>query len=176
MKTLCLVAALGLALSCAAARAAELKPGDAAPEFSLVGSDGKTHRLSDYKGKQAVVLAWFPKAFTGGWTKECKSLRESGDKIREFDVAYFAASTDTAQKNKEFAESLEADFPILGDPDKQAAEPYGVLMPVVGLAKRWTFYVGKDGKVLFVDKDVKVDTAGADIAAKLAELGVARKR
>jgi peroxiredoxin Q/BCP len=49
-------------------------------------------------------------------------------------------------------------------------------MPVVGLAKRWTFYIGKDGKVLFVDKDVKVDTAGADIAAKLAELGVARKK
>ena len=56
------------------------------------------------------------------------------------------------------------------------AEPYGVLMPVVGLAKRWTFYIGKDGKVLFVDKDVKVDTAGADIAAKLAELGVARRK
>jgi peroxiredoxin Q/BCP len=48
-------------------------------------------------------------------------------------------------------------------------------MPVVGLAKRWTFYIGKDGKILFIDKDVKVDTAGADIAAKLAELGVARK-
>jgi thioredoxin-dependent peroxiredoxin len=91
-------------------------------------------------------------------------------------VAYFAASTDTAQKNKEFAESLGADFPILADPDKTAAEPYGVVMPVVGLAKRWTFYVGKDGKVLFVDKEVKVDTAGADIAARLAELGVARRK
>jgi peroxiredoxin len=39
--------------------------GDVAPAFSLAGSDGKTHKLSDYKGK-AVVLAWFPKAFTGG--------------------------------------------------------------------------------------------------------------
>jgi len=48
-------------------------------------------------------------------------------------------------------------------------------MPVVGLAKRWTFYVGKDGKILFIDKEVKTDTAGADIAAKLAELGVARR-
>ena len=48
------------------ARAAELRAGDAAPEFSLVGSDGATHKLSDYRGKQAVVLAWFPKAFTGG--------------------------------------------------------------------------------------------------------------
>jgi peroxiredoxin Q/BCP len=43
----------------------KLKVGDTAPPFSLAGSDGKTHKLSDYKGK-AVVLAWFPKAFTGG--------------------------------------------------------------------------------------------------------------
>ena len=66
MKAMCLVAALGLLLVCAAARAADLGPGDPAPEFSLVGSDGKTHRLADYKGQQAVVVAWFPKAFTGG--------------------------------------------------------------------------------------------------------------
>ena len=91
-------------------------------------------------------------------------------------MAYFAASTDTAQKNKEFAESLGADYPILSDPDKTAAEPYGVLMPVVGVAKRWTFYIGKDGKVLAIDKDVKVDTAGADVAVKLAELGVPRNK
>jgi peroxiredoxin Q/BCP len=91
-------------------------------------------------------------------------------------VAYFAASTDTAQKNKEFAESLGADFPILADPEKLAAEAYGVVMPVVGLAKRWTFYIGKDGKILFIDQSVKVDTAGADIAAKLGELGVARRK
>ena len=46
--------------------AAELKVGDVAPDFALKGSDGKTYKLSDYKGKQAVVIAWFPKAFTGG--------------------------------------------------------------------------------------------------------------
>ena len=43
----------------------ELKEGDAAPQFALPGSDGKTHKLSDYKGR-GVVLAWFPQAFTGG--------------------------------------------------------------------------------------------------------------
>jgi peroxiredoxin Q/BCP len=57
-------------LAAAAAFAAdapkELAPGDAAPAFSLPGSDGKTHRLSEYSGKKVVVLAWFPKAFTGG--------------------------------------------------------------------------------------------------------------
>lgn len=46
----------------------------------------------------------------------------------------------------------------------------------MGLAKRWTFYIGKDGKILFIDKAVKVDTAGADIAAKLGELGVSKKK
>lgn len=61
-------AALSLATSSvmAQAPAAELKAGDMAPAFSLPGSDGKTHALADHKGKQAVVLAWFPKAFTGG--------------------------------------------------------------------------------------------------------------
>jgi peroxiredoxin Q/BCP len=47
---------------------------------------------------------------------------------------------------------------------------------MVGLAKRWTFYIGKDGRILHVDKEVKVDTAGADIAARLGELGVARRK
>ena len=46
--------------------AADLKVGDVAPDFALKGSDGKTYKLSDYKGNQAVVIAWFPKAFTGG--------------------------------------------------------------------------------------------------------------
>ncbi len=56
---------VGALASIRAARA-ELKPGDPAPPFSLVGSDGRTYKLADFKGKQAVVLAWFPKAFTGG--------------------------------------------------------------------------------------------------------------
>jgi len=64
-----LAAAIGVMSSAtgrAQAPAAELKVGDAAPAFSLPGTDGKTHSLADSKGKKAVVLAWFPKAFTGG--------------------------------------------------------------------------------------------------------------
>ena len=49
-----------------ATNAEELKVGDAAPDFELPGTDGKTYKLSDYKGKKAVVVAWFPKAKTGG--------------------------------------------------------------------------------------------------------------
>jgi len=54
------------ALMSTVAAGGELQPGSDAPDFSLTGSDGKTYRLADYRGKQAVVLAWFPKAFTGG--------------------------------------------------------------------------------------------------------------
>ena len=60
---------VGLVLCAAVARAqggGELKPGDPAPAFSLPGSDGNAYTLADFKGKKAVVLAWFPKAFTGG--------------------------------------------------------------------------------------------------------------
>ena len=61
-----MVLALLLALTWGQSLAADLKAGDAAPEFSLPGSDGKTYSLKQFKGKQVVVLAWFPKAFTGG--------------------------------------------------------------------------------------------------------------
>ena len=50
----------------ASAPSAELTIGDPAPDFELVGSDGTTYRLADFKGKRAVMVAWFPKAFTGG--------------------------------------------------------------------------------------------------------------
>ena len=151
------------------------KVGDAAPDFELKGSDGKTYRLSQFKGKKPVVVAWYPKAFTGGCTAECKSMKEQGDQIRKYDVAYFTASVDDAETNKKFAESLELDYPILSDPTKETAKAYGVLNER-GMANRWTFYIGKDGKIQHVDRSVKTAQHGADIAAKLKELGAAEKQ
>ena len=154
--------------------APELKVGDAAPDFSLQGTDGKTHKLSEYKGKQAVVLAWFPKAFTQGCTIECKSLAEHGDMIKKYKVQYFMASVDPLegeQGNAAFAKSQDADFPLLSDPTKKTAEAYGVLN-ARGMANRWTYYIGKDGKILAVDKTIKVATSAEDMAAKLGELKV----
>jgi thioredoxin-dependent peroxiredoxin len=153
-----------------------LKVGDSAPQFSLPGSDGKSYSLASYKGKQVVVLAWFAKAFTGGWTAECKSLRESGDDIRVFDVSYFAISVDPPDVNKSFAESLGVDFPLLSDPTKKVAKAYGVVDEDQPFASRWTFYIGTDGRVLYIDKQVSPANHGKNIAAKLAELGVARRR
>ncbi len=105
-----------------------------------------------------------------------KSLRESGDTLREFDVAYFGASTDSPEKNKRFAESLGVDFPILSDPDAKVANAYGVLrVPLAGSASRWTFYIGKDGRILDVDQKVKAATHGAAVAKRLEELGIPKR-
>ena len=184
-KTIGLVAplvALFIALTSsalvAAERSKEPKVGDAAPDFELKASDGKTYKLSDFKGKQAVVIAWFPKAFTRGCTVECASLAANEAKIREYDVTFFMASVDPVEGekgNKAFAEAHKATFPLLGDPEKTTAAAYGVLNDR-GMANRWTFYVDKDGKVAAVDKAVKPDRAAEDMLAKLEELKVSKRK
>jgi peroxiredoxin Q/BCP len=179
-----------LAAGTMAQSAVELKVGDMAPDFTLQGTDGKTHKLSEYRGKQAVVVAWFPRAFTQGCTIECKSLAENGDKIRMYDVAYFMASTDTVEDNTKFAKATsvtlqgrgggaatvvdkkEADFPLLADPTKETATKYGVLMPNGQVANRWTFYIDKNGKISYIEKTVKPATSAEDMVAKLGELKV----
>ena len=165
---------------------AELKVGDMAPDFTLPGTDGKTHRLSEYRGKQAVVVAWFPRAFTQGCTIECKSLAENGDRIRKYDVTYFMASVDALEDNIKFAkatsvtlgdkvvEKKEADFPMLSDPGKQVATAYGVLN-ARGTANRWTFYIDKAGRVAAIDKMVRPETSAEDMLAKLEALKIAKK-
>ena len=164
------VASLLLALAPLAGYGLEV--GDPAPDFELRGSDGKLHRLADHRGKSVVVLAWFPKAYTRGCTIECKSLAEKGHLIRDFDAAYFMASVDPLTENIGFARQQRADFPLLSDPAKEVAAAYGVLVEA-GYAARQTFYVGLDGAVIAIDREVRPATAAEDIVAKLAELGVA---
>jgi peroxiredoxin Q/BCP len=185
MKQLVLFGAvLALALTGASAQAPmELKVGDQAPDFSLQASDGKAYKLSDFRGKKAVVVAWFPKAMTRGCTIECKSLAENGHLLKNYKVSYFMASVDPLEDNVAFAKATsvklgeqmvdkkEADFPILSDPTKQTATAYGVLSER-GIANRWTFYIGMDGKILAIDKAVKPETSAQDMAAKLKELGI----
>ena len=168
----------GLGMAAAPASAGDLKVGDQAPNFKLQASDGKTYQLADFKGKEAVVLAWFPKAFTQGCTIECKSLAEHGDMIKKYNAQYFMISVDPlegAQGNKAFAEAQHADFPLLSDPSKATANEYGVLSER-GFANRWTFYIGKDGKISGIDKQVKPATSAEDMAAMLKQLGTEERK
>jgi peroxiredoxin Q/BCP len=94
--------------------------------------------------------------------------------IRKFDVAYFMVSVDDIDTNTRFAKEHEADFPILSDETKTVGTAYGVL-GASGTARRWTFYIGPDGKILYIEKLVRAATAGEDLAATLDKLGVKRR-
>ena len=86
------------------------------------------------------------------------------------------ASVDTLETNKAFAEQEGADFPMLSDPGKNVASAYGVVNAERPLAARWTFYIGTDGKILSIDKQVKPASSGEDIVAKLTELKIPTAR
>ena len=83
-------------------------------------------------------------------------------------------SVDDLEENKKFAAMHEADYPILSDVTKEIANKYGVLS-APGFAKRWTFYIAPDGKILHIDKEVKPATSGEDMVAKLGELNIAKR-
>ena len=151
-----------------------LAPGDEAPDFELTASDARTYRLSSFRGHSAVVIAWFPKAFTGGCTAECESIGASSRALRQFNVAYFGASDDRLDTNRKFAESMGIEFPILSDPGKSVARAYGVLGSS-GFPSRWTFYIGKDGRIQQIDKGVRTGTHGPDIEKTLTDLQTARQ-
>lgn len=168
-KVLALIALLTMPMA-----ALSLEVGDMAPDFKLPASDGKTYALEQFKGKQAIVIAWYPKAFTGGCTVECKSLAENGHLLKAFDVTYFMASVDSLEDNTAFAESTEADFPLLSDPSKEVAKAYDVLA-FYGYPKRHTIYIDKQGKVLMVDRDINSATSAEDMAANLEKLGIPKR-
>jgi len=181
------------------ATARDLKVGDMAPDFKVKASDGKTYSMKQFRGKQAVVIAWFPKAFTGGCTAECDSFRAKGiDKpftftmlgnrkfevkarpkgsgLDEFDVAFFTASCDTPETNARYAKELQLDYPILSDPTRKMAKAFGVVDDKRKFAKRYTFIIGKDGRILEIDKERNTAGHGAEVAAKLAKYGVPKKK
>ncbi len=95
-----------------------------------------------------------------------KSLRESAEHLRRFDVTLYGVSIDRPEANAKFAKRLELPFTILSDPGKQVANAYGVLK--LGLfPRRWTFVIDRAGLVAFIDKHVSVKSAGADLVSAL---------
>src|SRR3546814_6336623 len=83
------------------------------------------------------------------------------------------ASVDPLDHNIDFAEKTKADFPLLSDEDKSVAKAYGVL-GLLGVAKRHTVYIGKDGRILKIDTQLKPETSADDMVRNLTEQGVER--
>jgi peroxiredoxin Q/BCP len=147
-----------------------LEVGANAADFSLQASDGNTYTLSQFIGEKPVVIAFFPKAFTGGCTIQCKALRDSAQEIQSFDVAYFMASVDTLETNTAFALEHQAGFPILADPSKEMSTAYGV-MNAMGVNNRWTYYIDATGAIVKIDKETSPATAGELLTQTMEELG-----
>jgi thioredoxin-dependent peroxiredoxin len=129
------------------------KVGGDAPAFSLPGTNGKTVSLADFKGKKQIVLAFFPKAFSGACTKEMAALRDHQKMLDEANAQVIGISMDSPDVQKKFADTLKLTFPIVSDKDGRVARAYGVMGAL--WPKRATFVISDSGKIaaVFEGKD-----------------------
>lgn len=124
-----------------------LENGNPAPDFKLRDQHGATVTLSSYQGKQAVVLMFYPYAFSSVCTGELCAVRDSLPAFESDDVQVLAVSCDPMFSLKAFAEQDGLEFPLLSDfwPHGDVASSYGVFNAEHGCADRSTFIVDKQG-------------------------------
>ena len=123
--------------------------GDEAPDFTLRDQFGQDVRLSDFRGRKAVVLMFFPFAFTGVCTGELSGVRDRLDEFLTFDTEVLAISTDATYSLRVFADTDGLNFPLLSDfwPHGAVASSYGVFDAEIGVARRSSFVVDKAGVI-----------------------------
>ena len=149
------------------ASAESLKVGDAAPVVSAVTDTGETLNLGDVYAKNPYTVVWFyPKALTGGCTKQGCSLRDASADLTAHGAAVIGVSTDTAEKQKEFKEVNHFPFPLLADTDKKVLKAFG--QSSLLFASR-ECYVIKGGKIVYKDTGV-TDKQAANVLAFLESL------
>ena len=133
------------------ARAEALKVGDAAPAVSATTDAGTTLNLGDVYKKNDYTLVWFyPKALTGGCTKQGCSLRDAAADLKKKGVAVIGVSVDPVEKQKEFKEKNNFDYPLLADTDKVVLKAFGQTGGL--MASREAFLINRAGKVVYYDK------------------------
>ena len=137
--------------------------GQPAPAFKLPSTDGGEVSLDDFKGKQAVVLYFYPRDDTPGCTAEACSFRDLRSVFREQGAEILGVSTDNIRSHKKFQEKYHLTFPLLADTDHAVAEQYGVWQAkrfmgrqFMGIA-RTTFVINKDGVIKAVFPNVRVE-------------------
>ena len=174
MRPAALFAAFLAIAAFAATALAEVKVGDAAPDFTLKDQSGKDVKLSSYAGKKNVVLAFYPKDFSGGCTTEMKCVQKEIKKVQSHDFVVLAISVDTVETHARFASQLGVQFTLLADPDLAVAKLYDVAAAAGGYASRSAFVVDKEGKVRWLDRNLKVPQGtldGTDLMAAIEKVG-----
>lgn len=154
-----------------------VKVGDEAPDFTLPllvakadgGFERRQIRLADYRGKQNVVVAFFPAAFSPGCTNELARFREKQGAFNETNTVILGVSVDSVWANKAFREQLGLDFPVLSDTRREVSRKYGVYDEQNDVARRTTFVVDRQGIVRHVDQQ-RDATAHVDGAIEMCRL------
>ena len=153
-----------------------LEVGDKAPTFDLPTYPAGRTKLSQFKGKQNVVLFFYPRDDTPGCTKEACGFRDEIGNFESADTAVLGISADSVDSHKKFAEKFSLPFPLLADEDHSVSEKYGVWVEKnmygnksMGI-QRATFLIDKNGKIAAVWPKVKVDGHISEVAGKLKEL------
>lgn len=133
------------------ARGEPLKVGDQAPVVSALADDGKTVNLADVYKKNNYTLVWFyPRALTGGCTKQGCSLRDASADLKKHGVAVVGVSTDTVEKQKEFKLKENFNYPLLADTDKKVMTAFGQSASRPAAARE-AYLIDKSGKVVYHD-------------------------
>jgi thioredoxin-dependent peroxiredoxin len=123
---------------------AKVDVGDAAPDFALSGTGGKTYKLSDYRGRK-LILAFYPGDFTAVCTKQFCSYRDQGDRLDQLGAEVLGISPQSVESHERFTEEKRLNVPLLADEDKEVAKAYGVLAgPMV---RRAIFVIDEEGIV-----------------------------
>jgi thioredoxin-dependent peroxiredoxin len=126
---------------------AQLKVGDRAPDFTLPDTEGKAVTLSKLLEKGPVILAFYPKAFTSGCTKQNQNFRDRFADVEAKGATVVGVSTDSVETQKKFKAELKLPYELLSDEGGKVAKQYAGTMAVVGVANRANFVIGQDGLV-----------------------------
>lgn len=148
--------------------------GQEAPDFELKDQTGQPVRLSDYRGKKAVVVVFYPLSFTGVCESEMCGIRDSIDAFRNDEVETLAISVDSPPTHQRWANEQGFDFPLLSDfwPHGEVAQTYGVFDDQRGVARRGTFIIDRDGKVVYTDDNAIPDARDQEAwKAALRDIG-----
>lgn len=130
-----------------------MEPGDVAADFELPDETGTKRKLSSFLAKGPVVLFFYPAAMTKGCTAESCHFRDLGAEFAAVGAQRLGISADPVEKQKQFSEKHDFDYPLLSDVDGTVAEQFGVRRKLGPLPnKRATFVIDRDGKVLDVIK------------------------
>ncbi len=152
-----------------------LEVGDKAKAFRLKSYDGKTVKLSDFKG-QPVVLYFYPRDDTPGCTKQACAFRDRSADLTAAGVVVLGVSPDTVDSHEQFRDKYELNFPLLSDPDHSVGEAYGAWREKNMYGKksmgiqRSTFLIDRAGRIAKVWKRVRVDGHDEQVLAAVAAL------